>query len=109
MAAAAWAWAEPLGTTVWICRIRGMMVGPAGAGVRRAAGGSTGAGPLMMRGAWALAAREKARAAAVNGGNEEGEDKREGEGETKKKGLVLAMSCTWHIKHVSTSSTTLDS
>lgn len=85
MAVAAWAWAEPLGTTVWICRIRGMMVGPAGAGVRRAAGGSTGAGPLMMRGAWALAAREKARAAAVNGGNVEGEKKREEEKERQNK------------------------
>lgn len=57
------------------------MVGPVGAGVRRAAGGNTGAGPLMMRGAWALAAREKARAAAVNGGKVEGEEKREEEKE----------------------------
>lgn len=63
------------------------MVGPVGAGVRRAAGGNTGAGPLMMRGAWALAAREKARAAAVNGGNVEGEEKRE---EETKHELVLA-------------------
>lgn len=53
------------------------MVGPVGAGVRRAAGGNTGAGPLMMRGAWALAAREKARAAAVNGGNVEERETKE--------------------------------
>lgn len=85
MAAAAWAWAEPLGTTVWICRIRGMMVGPAGAGVRRAAGGNTGAGPLMIRGAWAPAAREKARAAAVNGRNVEVEKKKEGKKEKQNK------------------------
>lgn len=85
MAAAAWAWAEPLGTTVWICRIRGMMVGPAGAGVRRAAGGNTGAGPLMMRGAWALAAREKARAAAVSGRNVDVEEKREEDKERQNK------------------------
>lgn len=60
------------------------MVGPAGAGVRRAAGGNTGAGPLMMRGAWALAAREKARAAAVNGGNVVGEEKRKKKGRRDK-------------------------
>lgn len=42
------------------------MVGPAGVGVRKAVGGRTGAGPVMIRGAWALAARENARAAAVS-------------------------------------------
>lgn len=43
------------------------MVGPAGVGVRRAAGGRTGAGPVMILGAaWAVAAREKARAATVS-------------------------------------------
>lgn len=43
------------------------MVGPAGVGVRRAAGGSTGAGPVIILGAtWAVAAREKARAATVS-------------------------------------------
>lgn len=42
------------------------MVGPAGVGVRRAAGGRTGAGPVITLGAaWAVAAREKARAATV--------------------------------------------
>lgn len=61
------------------------MVGPAGAGVRRAAWGNTGAGPLMMRGAWALAAREKARAAAVNRRNVEGKKKREEEKEKQNK------------------------
>lgn len=54
-------------TAVCICLIKGMMVGPAGVGVRRAAGGSTGAGPVMILGAaWAVAAREKARAATVS-------------------------------------------
>lgn len=48
---------------VWICRMRGMRVGAAGAGVRRAAVGITGEGPVRMRGAWALAAKEKAKAA----------------------------------------------
>lgn len=43
--------------------MRGMRVGAAGAGVRRAALGITGEGPVMMRGAWALAAKEKAKAA----------------------------------------------
>lgn len=38
-------------------------MGAAGAGVRRAAAGITGEGPVMMRGAWALAAKEKAKAA----------------------------------------------
>lgn len=43
------------------------MVGPAGVGVRRAAGGRTGAGPVIILGAaWAVAAREKARAATVS-------------------------------------------
>lgn len=42
-------------------------MGPAGVGVRRAAGGRTGAGPVIIRGAaWAVAAREKARAATVS-------------------------------------------
>lgn len=49
-----------------------MMVGPAGVGVRKAVGGRTGAGPVMIRGAWALAARENARAAAVSGKKCEG-------------------------------------
>ena len=48
---------------VWICRMRGMRVGAEGAGARRAAVGITGEGPVMMRGAWAVAARENARAA----------------------------------------------
>lgn len=43
-----------------------MRVGPAGVGVRKVVGGRTGAGPVMIRGAWALAARENARAAAVS-------------------------------------------
>lgn len=38
-----------------------MRVGPVGAGVRRAAVGITGDGPVMRRGAWA--AKEKAKAA----------------------------------------------
>lgn len=54
-------------TAVCICLIKGIMVGPAGVGVRRAAGGRTGAGPVMILGAaWAVAAREKARAATVS-------------------------------------------
>lgn len=54
-------------TAVCICLIKGIMVGPAGVGVRRAAGGSTGAGPVIILGAaWAVAAREKARAATVS-------------------------------------------
>lgn len=48
---------------VWICRMRGMRVGAVGAGVRRAAVGITGVGPVIMRGACAVAAREKAKAA----------------------------------------------
>lgn len=40
-----------------------MRVGAVGAGVRRAAVGITGEGPVIMRGAWALAAKEKAKAA----------------------------------------------
>ena len=53
-------------TAVCICLIKGIMVGPAGVGVRRAAGGRTGAGPVITLGAaWAVAAREKARAATV--------------------------------------------
>lgn len=43
--------------------MRGMRVGAEGAGVRRAAAGITGEGPVMIRGAWALAAKEKAKAA----------------------------------------------
>lgn len=43
--------------------MRGMRVGAAGAGVRRAVVGITGEGPVIMRGAWALAAKEKAKAA----------------------------------------------
>lgn len=53
-------------TAVCICLIKGIMVGPAGVGVRRAAGGRTGAGPVIILGAWAVAAREKARAATVS-------------------------------------------
>lgn len=78
-------WGVPLGMTVWICRIRGMMVGPAGVGVRRAAGGRTGAGPVMMRGAaWADAAREKARAAA--GETPRGGGRREGQRQVQERG-----------------------
>lgn len=55
-----------MGRTVWIWRIRGMRVGPAGAGVRKAAGGArTGLGPERSRVDWVEAARENARAAAV--------------------------------------------
>lgn len=43
-----------------------MIVGPAGVGARKAAGGRTDVGPVMIRGAWAVAAREKARAAIVS-------------------------------------------
>lgn len=59
---AAW-WGVPVGmmAEVWICRMRGMRVGAVGAGVRRAALGMTGEGPVMMRGA--CAASEKASAA----------------------------------------------
>lgn len=76
-------WGEPLGMQVWICRIRGIRVGPAGVGVRRAFWGM-GAGPVMMRGAWAFAAKEKARAAGVSGEAQEDEEKRGMCGETER-------------------------
>lgn len=51
---------------VWICRMRGMRVGALGAGVRSAPVGIPGEGPVIMRGACAVAAREKAKAAKQN-------------------------------------------
>lgn len=64
---AAW-WGEPVGmmAEVWICRMRGMRVGAPDAGVRSAVGGITWEWPVIMRGACAVAAREKAKAAKKN-------------------------------------------
>lgn len=63
----AW-WGEPVGmrAEAWICRMRGMRVGAEGAGERRAPWGMPGEGPVMIRGACAEAAREKANASEQN-------------------------------------------
>ncbi|KAG7263399.1 hypothetical protein CRUP_017120, partial [Coryphaenoides rupestris] len=59
-----------------------MRAGPPGVGVRRVPGCSRGAGPVTMRGAWADAAREKARPA----GEREEERRRSGGGEEERRG-----------------------
>lgn len=73
---------------------------PAGVGVRKAVGCRTGPGPVMIRGAWALAARENARAAAVSGEQCEGGGKIK-MGGNKKTTISIVHRNTLEIKHVS--------